>query len=124
MTDPRHRIFKAIGQSRHERGFRNEARVVEALSENKPAWVKSARISTRHEDHNGIDVVVESDVGSLYLQIKSSVAGANSFEPRHNVAVMIVRQHDTHERIRDRAIGHLSNLREKYLKLRQPDSDS
>ena len=33
------------------------------------------RSATRAEDHDGIDVVVESDVGKLFVKVKSSRTG-------------------------------------------------
>jgi hypothetical protein len=34
-----------------------------------------ARLATRIEDRSGVDIVVESDVGALLVQVKSSNAG-------------------------------------------------
>lgn len=36
-----------------------------------PSFVQSCRLATRAEDQSGIDIVVYTDVGPLYLQIKA-----------------------------------------------------
>lgn len=41
--------------------------------------MKTARHATREEDHRGIDIVLETDVGRLYLQVKSSYRGVEEF---------------------------------------------
>jgi len=52
------------------RGLESEERVLEACRlEPRPAWLRRARRATRTEDHSGIDVVVESDVGRLFVQV-------------------------------------------------------
>jgi hypothetical protein len=38
----------------------------------RPPWMHRARPATRMEDRSGIDIVVESDVGALLVQVKSS----------------------------------------------------
>ena len=77
----------------------------------------SARADTRAEDHDGIDVVVESDVGKLFLQVKSSRTGKSAFAQRRrraHVAVVVVRAGDTLEEILRRVVGALAPVRKQY----------
>jgi hypothetical protein len=78
----------------------------------------SARAATRTEDHDGIDVVVESDVGKLFLQVKSSRAGKVAFAERRRraqVAVVVVKIGDSLEEILRRIVGALAPARKRYL---------
>ena len=58
------------------------------------------RQDTRAEDHDGIDVVVESDVGKLLVQVRSSRRGNADFEQNEEAArvtVVVVGGGDTAE---------------------------
>jgi hypothetical protein len=80
--DPKN-VARVLGKIGSERGRANEHHVLEAcLLASRPAWMVSARAGTRAEDHDGIDVVVESDVGKLYVQVKSSRTGKAAFVKR------------------------------------------
>jgi len=69
-------VARVLGKIGNERGRANEHHVLEAcLLPSRPAWMTGARAGTRVEDHAGIDVVVESDVGKPYVQVKSSRTG-------------------------------------------------
>ncbi len=88
--DPKN-IARVLGKLGHERGRANERLVLEAcLLPQRPAWMKSARAGTRAEDHEGIDVVVESDVGKLFVQVKSSRTGKAAFAERRRRAHVAV----------------------------------
>jgi hypothetical protein len=81
----------------------------------------AARAATRAEDNRGIDIVVDSDVGKLYLQVKSSRAGRAGFAERHphlRAAVVIVRAGDALETVLARVSGELGKLRAEYVKER------
>ena len=81
----------------------------------------SARAATRAEDHDGIDVVVESDVGKLFVQVKSSRTGKAAFAERRrraHVAVVVVKSGDTLEEILRRVVGALAPKRKQYLEER------
>src|SRR3989338_11075539 len=71
------RVLSIIRQTEIEVGRNNEKRVVAAYTTNYPfpdriSWIKTVRLSTESEDQRGIDVVFETDVGEIHLQLKSS----------------------------------------------------
>src|SRR5271156_1710138 len=72
-TREKRRIVDWVARAR---GIQAEERGVKACrSEGRPAWMKTARYATREEDRHGIDIVVETDVGRLFVQVKSSQRG-------------------------------------------------
>ena len=115
--DPKN-VARVLGRLGNERGRANEHHALEAcLLPTRPAWMTSARAGTRAEDHDGIDVVVESDVGKLFLQVKSSRTGKAAFAERRrraHVAVVVVRAGDTLEEILRRVVGALAPMRKQY----------
>jgi hypothetical protein len=116
--DPKN-IACLLGKLGSERGRANEHHALEAcLLPTRPAWMTSARAATRAEDHDGIDVVVESDVGKLFVQVKSSRTGKAAFAARRrraHVAVVVVKSGDTLEEILRRVVGALGPVRRQYL---------
>ncbi len=73
---------RSFGEGARARGAANEERLLEAVLSLRAgaAWVLDARPATPEEDARGVDVVVTSDIGALYLQSKSSRAGVAKFE--------------------------------------------
>lgn len=117
-VDPKN-VVRVLGKLGSERGRANERHVLEAcLLPARPSWMTSARAATRAEDHDGIDVVVESDVGNLYVQVKSSRTGKAAFVERRrraHVAVVVVKSGDTLEEVLRRVVGALGPVRKQYL---------
>lgn len=72
------------------------------------------------EDARGIDVVVETDVGKLYLQCKSSHAAARCFraKKRSSAIAVVVMSPDADVNVH-RAIGALRMLRSRVLAIRE-----
>lgn len=68
---------------------RNEQRLVDILRQflehslNRPPWFIDAQLGTLVQDREGIDVVITSDVGPLFLQVKSSDIFKRKFESEH-----------------------------------------
>lgn len=112
------------GAIRAERGFQNESAVLRALSDPsfvRPVWLRSVRRATSEEDLRKIDVVVTTDVGPLYLQVKSSQVFAIRFEERRRSTLIgvIVASYDEDPRvINDRAMQKLRELRNTVLSRR------
>jgi hypothetical protein len=111
---------RALGRRDRARGARAEARVVAALRRaTRPWWILDARRAHASEDRTGIDVVVEtSDLGKLFLQVKSSECGAAKWRRRHRhdtrlIGVVVVRPTDNDPTIYGRALGVLILLRER-----------
>ena len=121
--DPRN-VARVLGKLGSERGRANEHHALEAcFLPTRPAWMMSARAATHAEDHDGIDVVVESDVGKLFVQVKSSRTGKAAFAERRrraHVAVVVVKSGDTLEEILRRVVGALAPVRKQYLRERAP----
>jgi len=114
-------VRRVLGKLANERGAKNEDRVVEACAlPARPPWLLSARKATRAEDAQGIDVVIESDVGKLFVQVKSSRGGKARFveRGRAHVAVVVVTHADSSEKVLRKVVGEVSRLRAQYLKLR------
>lgn len=66
------------------RGDAAERRVLAALTRpDRPAWIVKVRRARRGENRSGVDVVVDTDVGRVFLQVKSSVAGAQKWRRDH-----------------------------------------
>lgn len=96
----------------------------DATAEDMPPWILYVRRPTSIQDKfEGIDAIVEtSDVGQLYVQIKSSKKYAEKFKSgRHfkknkSIVVVIIRDDDTPAEIRKKARKPLSELRQEYFK--------
>lgn len=119
---PPRNVHVILGKIAHQRGRTSEQRVLEACQlPARPGWMKSARAATRTEDHDGIDVVVESDVGKLFVQVKSSRRGKADFEEkrrRARVAVVVVGAGDAAEKVLRKVVGELAKVRAGYLRER------
>lgn len=101
-----------MGQIANERGALSEDKVLEALRTNPPDWLVSARKGDKEEDRKGRDLVVQTrDHGDLYVQVKSSRAGARSFETQEGrLCVLVVRPGETIDSLRTRAHRALEKL--------------
>jgi hypothetical protein len=110
---------RRLGKAAYERGLTSEKRVLEACKlEKRPPWMLRARRATRIEDHSGIDVVVETEVGSLAIQVKSSEGGKAHFRPRPllNVGIVVVREDDSPNVLLNSVVSQLRPIRASHLK--------
>ena len=105
-----------------DRGQENERRFIAALTSNNdcmlPLWLRSVRCATKDEDHHGIDAVLETDVGKIFFQVKSSQRGAEKHRRRRrriHTIVMVVRVGMSDENIRKYALAEAQTYREKLL---------
>jgi hypothetical protein len=83
--------------------------------------MRSVRAATRREDHRGIDVVIESDVGKLFVQVKSSIAAKAKFEGRRRsarIVVVVVDAGDSLEAVLRRVVGGVGAVRGEYVEER------
>lgn len=69
------RVMELTKITQAERGSSSEERVMKIL---KDLSYEVERAS-RHQDHQGIDVVVKTTKGTAYIQVKSSDVGAQKF---------------------------------------------
>jgi hypothetical protein len=109
---------RALGLAANLRGHANESRAVRLLSEawpSRPAWIEAVRLGSPAEDGRGIDLVVESDVGALHLQIKSSALQAQLFRPRRGELIAAVCGRGNDRAVRDRLVDALESLRSQVL---------
>lgn len=112
-------VASALGRTANGRGSYSERLALDAatLAVERIDWMLSARAADNAEDRRGIDIVVESDVGALYLQVKSSRKAARDFnaEDRRAAwieAVPVARDSATTFR---RIVGALTRLRARVL---------
>lgn len=115
-------VYKALGHAANQRGATNENRVLSVLEEDQPPWLISVRSATNEEDSKGVDIVVDTDVGKLFLQVKSSKTGvAKHKSKRRQSMIGVVRcSHRVSDaRLRARAHGVLRSLRKQVLKIRK-----
>jgi hypothetical protein len=112
-------MAQMLGNEARKRGRTSEERVLEALElPSRPAWMGAVRKATPAEDHAGIDVVVESDVGKLFVQVKSSRGGKAAFGKRRRsarVGVVVVGVTDSPDKVLAKVVGELGKIRAEYL---------
>ncbi len=112
-------LHRAFGTIARDRGRASEQRVLDAcVLAGRPPWMRTARQATPAEDHDGIDVVIESDVGKLYVQVKSSRRGKAAFEKRRRrvrAVVVVVAGGDTPDKLLRKVVGQLAALRAQFL---------
>lgn len=123
-----HRItsfHKALGSATNQKGREAEIAVLATLIRSEgnplPAWVEAARYSTPDEERRGIDIVVMTDVGRLFLQVKRSREGVRRFLKAHahtRIQTVVVRSVVCFDQIKTLVIQALSTERNKLLALR------
>ncbi len=113
------RVRKIIGQLGHERGRINENRVWQVVNDCRslwPEWFQGAWLSSKTDDGRGIDLVVMSDVGKLYFQIKSSEAGRKKFErQRRHLPIELIVVKNTDTDLYQKVLAAAGRLRDRFL---------
>ena len=115
-------VHRTLGKIGNERGKENEETTLAALQDGMPHWLYSARLATKKEDAAGIDIVAESDVGPLYLQVKSSRRGVLEHRQKSRRKLIgVIRCHagDSIEKRRLVALSILGQLRSDLQTLRR-----
>lgn len=106
---------KAIGDAARAKGENRELRAVASLALGEiPPWLLSVRRATQPEDFRGIDIVGESDVGTLMVQVKGCAAAARNFkaDPRSRyIEVVIVDERTDDATIRVRVLDAFGRAR-------------
>ena len=103
-----HRIFKILENIQKSRGFQNEERFMRAIENgngNNPDWYNGISKATMDQDQKGIDFIIHTAFGDIFVQIKSSEAGAKKFlnKLRTNnfrIVVLIIKRDYNEENIR------------------------
>lgn len=86
--------------------------------EMRPLWLWSIQEASRAEDTIGYDGFVRLDVGTIGIQIKSSMTGAQRYleeYPNRRILVVVVAPDSTEVEIREAVIGALENWRTESL---------
>jgi hypothetical protein len=115
-------LYRMFGEAAQALGRANEARLLEAVEylRERHAWILGVRQATREEDSKGIDLVVTTDVGELYLQSKSSKTAAVDFmQKRRKLLIATVVVRGDKERVAGRALTALTDLRLVVLEKRK-----
>jgi hypothetical protein len=106
-------------------GKQRELAALEALRFNEdgmiPEWIESTSLGTSTEDRAGIDIVVYTDIGKLFLQIKGTEIQVQKFLAKHrkgNIVPFIVEQTSNIQVLREKLIACLQQERARILKLR------
>ena len=115
----------ALGSFRNAIGKEREKAALNALRYNQdgflPEWILAVALGTREEDRAGIDIVIHTDIGKMFLQIKSSRRQVEKFLSKHrkgNIVPFIVDQISDVLVLRGKLVACLENERSRILKLR------
>lgn len=112
-------VRSTLGKIGQERGRENEERTFRVLtSYSVPAWFLKIDRATFEEDQDGIDFVVHSDVGKLFLQIKSSETGRMNARNPKNKAIVVINAKMSDEEVQAKLLAALGSVRDKFLKMR------
>ncbi len=120
-------IPRLIREIARRRGRENEERFLSSFTEeelkreNLPVWFVRLRRSTPEEDRRGVDAIMETDVGGVLFQIKSSEGGVAIFQRKHpktHIICVVVRPEQSCAELRKEAFILATNKRDELLKLR------
>lgn len=113
------RAFEKIG---YQRGTFSETLAEAALKNLTESvdWITNFRKADEKEDKKrGIDFVILTDVGNIFLQIKSSQAGKEKSLKKHpNVPVVIINKEKSLKETQKEIMETLSAQRDHYLNKR------
>jgi hypothetical protein len=126
LKKPRFDVRTQEAFEERKRGRDNEIRVLATLRRPDaalPKWIVRFRAANLHEDYfEHTDIVVEtSDVGSIRVQVKSSLANAERFRERYpdlieDMALVVANSAVDHDILRERILTALGTIRGRRLK--------
>ena len=114
-------FLQASGRAENIKGISAEDKAFQTLCEHfeEEPWIDFPRRATSEEDQFlGIDLVVETDFGKLYLQIKSSQASKKRFQKRKRrimMEVVVVKPHESRDQVWENLKTALERLRRQIL---------
>jgi len=115
-------ISRIIGKIGQERGRRTEDRFTAAFKGVAvPKWCHCVAPATPEQEGQGIDKIMWTDVGPVYIQLKSSRRGKQEHQrhyPRRPIGVVILNSDDSDETIRQKALSAAGELRKRFLNKR------
>ena len=103
-----HRVFKILENIQKSRGFQNEERFMRAIENgngNNPDWYNGISKATMEQDQKGIDFIIHTAFGNIFIQIKSSEIGAKKFlnklrNKNFRIIVLVIKNDYDEENIR------------------------
>lgn len=108
--------FGRWGNSKGAANEKNLVAIVKELATTEEfSWISYCRRGTVREDHQGIDVVVETKFGTMHLQSKSSKREASKFRSKNRgrlIEVVVMEKGKS----KDRTKLALSRLKEATIK--------
>jgi hypothetical protein len=119
-----------IGLSTNQRGFNAENVVIKSFSDEiyskncpvRPEWFYKIEKASYELDSKGIDLIVFTDVGKIFLQVKSSLKGKEEFlrkkKNRIMIGIVIIKYYESFETIRYIIIKELEKMRNLILEKR------
>lgn len=107
------------------KGQITEDRFFEAMSEDdsgqKPKWLLSVARASRQEDAEGIDAIIKTDIGKIFVQIKSSETGARKFmngknyQKNKDIVIIVILKGDSAKHIRHKAYEKIGIKRKELI---------
>ena len=109
---------RLLGDLANKRGADNEQRLIDAVNFKNsvwPKWLIGIEKSSRDQDAKGIDIVVETDVGRIFIQVKSSKCGLDSVKKKKkHIVYMVINERKSMDKIYDTFIGVIGHKRSDY----------
>jgi hypothetical protein len=119
--EEQHRVNGKLANQKGRLAEERVFRAVEILS-TEFTWIHSTRLATKQEDARGIDVVAETPIGPLYIQVKSSPRGVRHYKSKRRkarVIIVIVTPEMEERKLRDKISGALHVQRNHIMELRR-----
>lgn len=119
-----YRTLELLRKTEISRGLWTEERFLNAIKNsngNTPAWFKDISKSTKEDDQRGIDFIVQTTSGNIFIQIKSSEYGARKFirnkKKNLRILVLVIKTNYHEEEIRSLSF---SAMQEEVNFLKKP----
>ena len=103
-----HHILNLLRKTEKSRGSWTEERFMRAIENsngNAPDWLKGISRATKEEDRKGIDFIIHTVSGNVFVQIKSSEGGASIFKKRKSrnfrIIILVIKIDYDEEKIRN-----------------------
>lgn len=121
MHRPTSGLATTLGRIANDRGRRAEQRAHDAMHAHRddwPAWIEDVRPATEAEDRRGIDLVAQTDVGKLYLQVKCGSYGMKRHRARYPRIPAVAVKRDEGRRLYCRVLDCFAEARRAILEKR------
>ena len=102
------RVLSIMRKIEKNRGFQTEEKFIRAIKNgngDNPSWYKGISWATKKEDQKGIDFIIHTAFGDVFVQIKSSETGAKKFlkkrqNQHRNIILLVIKGYYSEETIR------------------------